>query len=192
MNEISLSQDKKIASIGPGNRWGAVYKKLAEYGLVVIGGRASDVGLGLVLGGGISHHSNIYGFACESVIPPRDKKRFFANAIQQRRLLRSRYRVRNHTERLSHLVSGSLLGFARRRKQFWCCHEIQPGDETTSHAHLGWYASSHDARLPSLDQCVRHTSRERSRRSQGRSDPLFCCNCLVGLPHSFSWNTSSP
>jgi FAD/FMN-containing dehydrogenase len=82
MNEISLSQDKKIASIGPGNRWGAVYKKLAEYGLVVIGGRASDVGLGLVLGGGISHHSNIYGFACESVIPPRDKKRFFANAIQ--------------------------------------------------------------------------------------------------------------
>jgi FAD/FMN-containing dehydrogenase len=65
MNEITLSADKKIASIGPGNRWGAVYTKLADYDLVVIGGRASDVGMGLVLGGGVSHHSNIYGFACE-------------------------------------------------------------------------------------------------------------------------------
>jgi len=65
LNEITLSADKKIASIGPGNRWGAVYTKLAEDDLVVIGGRASDVGMGLVLGGGVSHHSNIYGFACE-------------------------------------------------------------------------------------------------------------------------------
>jgi FAD/FMN-containing dehydrogenase len=65
MNEITISSDKKIATIGPGNRWGAVYTKLAEQDLVVVGGRASDVGLGLVLGGGVSHHSNIYGFACE-------------------------------------------------------------------------------------------------------------------------------
>ncbi|KAF2031606.1 FAD-binding domain-containing protein [Setomelanomma holmii] len=67
MNEITLSSDKKIASIGPGNRWGAVYTKLVEQDLTVIGGRASDVGLGLVLGGGVSHHSNIYGFACDNV-----------------------------------------------------------------------------------------------------------------------------
>ncbi|KAF1947958.1 FAD-binding domain-containing protein [Clathrospora elynae] len=67
MNEITLSTDKKIASIGPGNRWGAIYTKLAEQNLTVIGGRASDVGMGLVLGGGISHHSNIYGFACDNV-----------------------------------------------------------------------------------------------------------------------------
>ncbi|KAJ4357128.1 hypothetical protein N0V95_002785 [Ascochyta clinopodiicola] len=67
MNEIALSSDKKTAAIGPGNRWGAVYTKLAEQGLTVIGGRASDVGLGLVLGGGVSHHSNIYGFACDNV-----------------------------------------------------------------------------------------------------------------------------
>ncbi|KAL1603089.1 hypothetical protein SLS59_004746 [Nothophoma quercina] len=67
MNEITLSGDKKTAIIGPGNRWGAVYTKLAEQNLTVIGGRASDVGLGLVLGGGVSHHSNIYGFACDNV-----------------------------------------------------------------------------------------------------------------------------
>jgi hypothetical protein len=67
MNEITLSSNKKTAFIGPGNRWGAVYSKLGEQNLVVIGGRASDVGMGLVLGGGISHHSNIYGFACDNV-----------------------------------------------------------------------------------------------------------------------------
>ncbi|KAF2996221.1 hypothetical protein E8E13_002600 [Curvularia kusanoi] len=67
MNEITLSEDKKTAAIGPGNRWGAIYTKLAEQNLTVIGGRASDVGLGLVLGGGVSHHSNIYGFACDNV-----------------------------------------------------------------------------------------------------------------------------
>lgn len=67
MNEITLSKDKKTAAIGPGNRWGAIYTKLAEQNLTVIGGRASDVGLGLVLGGGVSHHSNIYGFACDNV-----------------------------------------------------------------------------------------------------------------------------
>lgn len=67
MNDIMLSGDKKTAVIGPGNRWGAIYTKLAEHNLTVIGGRASDVGLGLVLGGGVSHHSNIYGFACDNV-----------------------------------------------------------------------------------------------------------------------------
>lgn len=39
LNEITLSSNKKIASIGPGNRWGAVYKNLEQYGLEVIGGR---------------------------------------------------------------------------------------------------------------------------------------------------------
>jgi hypothetical protein len=67
MNEIRLSSNKKTAFIGPGNRWGAVYTKLGEQNLAVIGGRASDVGMGLVLGGGISHHSNIHGFACDNV-----------------------------------------------------------------------------------------------------------------------------
>lgn len=39
MNEITLSSDKKVAAIGPGNRWGAVYGKLGEQGLAVLGGR---------------------------------------------------------------------------------------------------------------------------------------------------------
>ena len=41
LDEITLSSDKKIAAIGPGNRWGNVYKTLEQYGLEVIGGRVS-------------------------------------------------------------------------------------------------------------------------------------------------------
>jgi hypothetical protein len=124
MNDISLSRDKKVASIGPGTRWGAVYTKLADYGLVAIGGRASDVGLGLVLGVGISHHSNIYGFACESVTLPRDNRVHVANANQQRCLLRNRHRGWHHIKRHFYLILRSLLGVTRRRKQLWRCHKI--------------------------------------------------------------------
>ena len=67
MNETTLDDDKKTAFIGPGNRWGAVYEKLGAQELAVIGGRSSDVGLGLVLGGGISHQSSVYGYACDNV-----------------------------------------------------------------------------------------------------------------------------
>ncbi|KAF2844786.1 FAD binding domain-containing protein [Plenodomus tracheiphilus IPT5] len=67
MNKIELSSDKKIAAVGPGNRWGAVYTELGKNNLAVIGGRASDVGTGLILGGGIAHQSNIYGLACDNI-----------------------------------------------------------------------------------------------------------------------------
>ncbi|CAO2652281.1 Nn.00g005640.m01.CDS01 [Neocucurbitaria sp. VM-36] len=67
-DEITLSSDKRIASIGPGNRWGNVYKTLEQYGLEVIGGRVASVGVsGLTLGGGISHFANAYGWACDNV-----------------------------------------------------------------------------------------------------------------------------
>jgi FAD/FMN-containing dehydrogenase len=41
LNEVKLSSHKKIAAIGPGNRWIDVYKILEEYGVQVIGGRVS-------------------------------------------------------------------------------------------------------------------------------------------------------
>lgn len=41
MNEITLATDKRTVAVGPGNRWGAVYTKLGEDGLTVIGGRVS-------------------------------------------------------------------------------------------------------------------------------------------------------
>ena len=39
LNEKKLSSDGKVASIGPGNRWGDVYPWIEQYGLEVIGGR---------------------------------------------------------------------------------------------------------------------------------------------------------
>jgi hypothetical protein len=49
----SLGMD--IVKLGPGLRWGAVYKYLSTYGLGVSGGRYAPVGVpGLLLGGGIS------------------------------------------------------------------------------------------------------------------------------------------
>ncbi|OAL43971.1 FAD binding domain-containing protein [Pyrenochaeta sp. DS3sAY3a] len=68
LNSISLSSNKKIASIGAGNRWGNVYKTLENDGVAVIGGRIASVGVsGLTLGGGISHFANAYGWACDNV-----------------------------------------------------------------------------------------------------------------------------
>jgi FAD/FMN-containing dehydrogenase len=39
--EKTLSADKKIASVGSGNRWADVYPWIEQYGLEVIGGRVS-------------------------------------------------------------------------------------------------------------------------------------------------------
>ncbi|KAL2812221.1 FAD binding domain protein, partial [Aspergillus granulosus] len=68
LNEVTLNQDKSIASIGPGNTWGDVYTALEPHGLAVVGGRVANVGVGgLTTGGGISYHSNLYGWALDNV-----------------------------------------------------------------------------------------------------------------------------
>ncbi|CAG8207918.1 unnamed protein product [Penicillium salamii] len=68
MNEVTLNEDKSVVSIGPGNNWLAVYSALEPYGLGAVGGRAASIGVGgFVLGGGISYHSNLYGWACDNV-----------------------------------------------------------------------------------------------------------------------------
>jgi FAD/FMN-containing dehydrogenase len=41
MNEVTLSADKKIATVGPGQTWYDVYTKLQDQNLAVIGGRVS-------------------------------------------------------------------------------------------------------------------------------------------------------
>ncbi|XP_014552181.1 hypothetical protein COCVIDRAFT_110991 [Bipolaris victoriae FI3] len=68
MAGITLSEDKKIASIGPGALWSDIYGSLAEHNLAVVGGRVADIGIGgLVTGGGISYFSNQRGWACDNV-----------------------------------------------------------------------------------------------------------------------------
>ncbi|CAP92971.1 Bifunctional solanapyrone synthase [Penicillium chrysogenum] len=68
MSAVTLNADKTVASIEPGNNWLTTYAALEPYGLAVIGGRASSIGVGgFVLGGGISYHSNLYGWSCDNV-----------------------------------------------------------------------------------------------------------------------------
>lgn len=38
LKTIALSEDKTVASIGPGNRWLDAYEYLKPHGLVVVGG----------------------------------------------------------------------------------------------------------------------------------------------------------
>lgn len=52
LNHISVADDKTTVSIGPGNRWDAVYNVLAADSLVATGGRVGVVGVGgFILGG---------------------------------------------------------------------------------------------------------------------------------------------
>lgn len=52
LNYVRLSCNKKKVTIGPGNRWADVYRKLDTRDLTVAGGRVSSVGTGgLTLGG---------------------------------------------------------------------------------------------------------------------------------------------
>lgn len=54
LNQLEMSADKKIATVGPGNRWAEVYEFAAKYGVTVVGGRQPTVGVGGFLLGGES------------------------------------------------------------------------------------------------------------------------------------------
>ncbi|OCK78514.1 putative oxidoreductase [Lepidopterella palustris CBS 459.81] len=69
LDEVTVSSDYGVASIGTGNRWGNIYPTLDALNLAMIGGRVSDVGVGgLMTGGGVSFFSGRYGFACDNVL----------------------------------------------------------------------------------------------------------------------------
>jgi FAD/FMN-containing dehydrogenase len=52
MKAVTLSADKKVASIAPGNLWYDVYSNLEPKGLTVIGGRVAAIGVGGLTTGG--------------------------------------------------------------------------------------------------------------------------------------------
>ncbi len=52
LDDITISDDRKTVTVGPGQRWGNVFAALDPYGISVIGGRIPTVGVGgLLLGG---------------------------------------------------------------------------------------------------------------------------------------------
>ncbi|KAH7375353.1 hypothetical protein B0T11DRAFT_8593 [Plectosphaerella cucumerina] len=69
MADTVYDEASQIASVGPGSDWGAVYRTLAPYGVVGVGGRADVVGVGgFTTGGGYSFHTGVRGFACDNVV----------------------------------------------------------------------------------------------------------------------------
>jgi hypothetical protein len=52
INQVTVSADQALASIGPGARWLDVYLKLDTLELAVPGGRVSEVGVGGLVTGG--------------------------------------------------------------------------------------------------------------------------------------------
>jgi len=55
MNQVKVSKDHTITSVGGGARWEDVYLKLDAMNLAVSGGRVNDVGVGGLTLGGRSH-----------------------------------------------------------------------------------------------------------------------------------------
>ncbi|KAK7753978.1 hypothetical protein SLS62_004077 [Diatrype stigma] len=67
LNQVVLSSDKALASLGPGGRWGEVIKTLDNQGATVIGARGPGVGVaGTILGGGLFHLTE-FGLGADNV-----------------------------------------------------------------------------------------------------------------------------
>jgi FAD/FMN-containing dehydrogenase len=47
-----IKRSEGTVLVGPGNTWGSVYDKLQKEGLIVVGGRSANVGVGGYLVGG--------------------------------------------------------------------------------------------------------------------------------------------
>lgn len=52
LNQVTLSEDKSVVSVGPGARWGAVQGVLGKQNITAVGGRDDSIGVGCLLLGG--------------------------------------------------------------------------------------------------------------------------------------------
>ncbi|KAJ7151920.1 FAD-binding domain-containing protein [Mycena crocata] len=67
MKNASYSPATDTITVQPGVHWGDVMTAVEPYGVSVVGGRSSDVGTGLLLGGGISFVSPLYGWSADLI-----------------------------------------------------------------------------------------------------------------------------
>jgi FAD/FMN-containing dehydrogenase len=52
LKTVQIKRSEGTVIVGPGNTWGAVYEELQKEGLMVVGGRSANVGVGGYLVGG--------------------------------------------------------------------------------------------------------------------------------------------
>ncbi|EXL66327.1 hypothetical protein FOPG_17493 [Fusarium oxysporum f. sp. conglutinans race 2 54008] len=68
LDGIKINEDVGTVTVGTGCTWRSIYKKLEPLGLMVVGGRSADVGVGgFTLGGGISFYAGERGWAVDNV-----------------------------------------------------------------------------------------------------------------------------
>ncbi|KAK6525940.1 hypothetical protein TWF281_010982 [Arthrobotrys megalospora] len=68
IDDVTYDSQTGLASVGAGSRWTNVYGALLPYGVTVLGGRNSDLGVGGYLtGGGISYYANERGWATDNI-----------------------------------------------------------------------------------------------------------------------------
>ncbi|PQE03940.1 6-hydroxy-D-nicotine oxidase protein [Rutstroemia sp. NJR-2017a BVV2] len=67
-NSKEYDKGSETVRLGFGNTWGSAYEYLEQFNRLVVGGRAPSVGLATIIGGGLSHLSNKYGFVSDNVV----------------------------------------------------------------------------------------------------------------------------
>ncbi|KAL8761027.1 MAG: hypothetical protein Q9184_002816 [Pyrenodesmia sp. 2 TL-2023] len=66
VNLDQITYNEKTITFGSGQRWGQVYNYLNNTGVIAVGGRSPDVGVGgLMLGGGMPYFSSLYGIVSD-------------------------------------------------------------------------------------------------------------------------------
>ncbi|KAJ4481093.1 hypothetical protein J3R30DRAFT_3403353 [Lentinula aciculospora] len=68
MKEASYDRNHDTITMEPGVRWGEVIAAMEPLGVAPVGGRISDVGTGLLLGGGLSFLSAAEGYASDNYV----------------------------------------------------------------------------------------------------------------------------
>lgn len=53
LKTLRIKRSEGTVLVGAGNTWGSIYEKLQQEGLIVLGGRAANVGVGGYLVGGM-------------------------------------------------------------------------------------------------------------------------------------------
>ncbi|OAL43510.1 bifunctional solanapyrone synthase [Pyrenochaeta sp. DS3sAY3a] len=66
--DVVYDDATETVRLGFGSTWNEVYQYLETHGRGAVGGRAATVGMGYLLGGGLSHLSNAYGFGSDNVV----------------------------------------------------------------------------------------------------------------------------
>ncbi|KAF7335888.1 FAD-binding protein [Mycena sanguinolenta] len=67
MTSTTYNSQTGTVTVQPGVRWGEAMAAIEHLGLSVLGGRASDIGTGILLGGGISYIAPLYGWSADSI-----------------------------------------------------------------------------------------------------------------------------